>query len=110
MTLTYAERMYDFNATSGRAEIENNAFSAGITIGILSDYLVSKHLFDYYSPGETMYGSTKDLYLQGVEEGRDCQRFDYTAEELYTWAHELDVETLGLKNMWPFPYIDRKKQ
>jgi len=91
MTLTAAERAYDFAMTTGRFYNELHAEESGLTVGILRDYLTGDTDCDYgYTPGNDLY----DLYLRRVTEGHESQRHDYTAEELFIWAHEFDGQHL----------------
>lgn len=89
--LTAAERAYDFEMTFMRGYREEVVLEHGIQVGILSDYLAGEPE-DYTDL--TRFDDLHDLYLSSVQEGRECQRFDYTAEELFIWAHEFDKENL----------------
>jgi len=85
--------MYDYSATVGRFVEESSHLEAGITYGILSDYLTAPAQDFIPSVSETsVYPPSDDLFFEGVEEGRNYQRFDYTGEELYIWAHEYEKE------------------
>jgi hypothetical protein len=88
MALTWEETMYDLYVTVGRAESENSAFERAVTVGILSDYLEGDPVTDYDT------SDLHDLFMEGVAEGRAEHRFNYTAEELFVWAHEFDNENL----------------
>lgn len=88
MPLTPEERDYDWHVTIGRGMAEEHIMDRGITVGILRDYLVGDIESDYCRPSDDLY----DLYLRSVAEGYRDQRFGYTAEELFVWAHEFDDE------------------
>lgn len=102
MGLTLEERHYDYMVTGGRWYAESRVVEFGLTVGIVKDYLTGNPETDYFF-FESDWFSEKDmyeLYLRSVAEGYKFQRFEHTAEEIMIWAHEVDVETFGLKGIF----------
>jgi hypothetical protein len=94
--LTYAERSYDHYVTVGRFEEEMITFEIGVTVGILADYL-TENIWTYLTNSDYMIqGEHEALFMDGYYTGRDELRFDYTAEELLTWANEIDSGRVGI--------------
>jgi len=102
MALTMDEIRYDFMVTEGRWLAESDSYKRGIAVGRVQDYLLGSYEVDYYE-SDSNWLSNKDLrelFLEGVHEGHTYGRTDSTAEELFIEAHELDVKTFGLKNLF----------
>ena len=83
---------------------EEIVMHAAIEYGVIEEYLVGG--FEDYMISS--YCIDNPWILNFIEEGRTQQRFYHTAEELFILAHEYDVREFGLKNMWPFPYIENR--
>lgn len=86
---------YDWQVTEGRFLQENIVFDRGFTVGLLGDYLADDPA-GYYPDdlADWVYsGNLPEVYNVAIAEGASC-RSDYTAEELFIWAHEFEKEAL----------------
>lgn len=92
MTLTAAERVYDYAVTEVRLSVETTIWSLGYSVGLMEDYLTPDFIAKVEDsiPTDSGVYSTAGVFESARDEGESVRQNhgEHTAEDLFVWAYE----------------------